>query len=221
VANDVVNLAIGVPILIGAMWATRRGKLVGLLFWPGALLYVFYNYIAYLFSAPISVVFPLYPVLVTISVYTTIGLVAGIDGKVVKDELSGAVPERFAGGVLAGLGILMLLRGFGVLISALYNQATIPDVDKVVLIADFIMTPAWIYVGVDLWRRRQLGYVAGVGLLFQTSMLFVGLIIFLFLQPLLIGAPFAPVDILVVFIMGLICFIPFGMFLRAAALVKS
>ena len=32
--NDVVNLVIGVPILLGSMWLTRRGKLIGLLFWP-------------------------------------------------------------------------------------------------------------------------------------------------------------------------------------------
>jgi hypothetical protein len=49
VANDVVNLAIGVPILLGSMWLARRGRLIGLLFWPGALFYVLYNYIAYLF----------------------------------------------------------------------------------------------------------------------------------------------------------------------------
>ena len=29
--NDVVNLIIGVPILLGSMWLTRRGKLIGLL----------------------------------------------------------------------------------------------------------------------------------------------------------------------------------------------
>jgi hypothetical protein len=36
VSNDVVNLFIGLPILLGSMWLTRRGKLIGLLFWPGA-----------------------------------------------------------------------------------------------------------------------------------------------------------------------------------------
>jgi hypothetical protein len=36
VANDAVNLFIGLPILLGALWLSRRGRLIGLLFWPGA-----------------------------------------------------------------------------------------------------------------------------------------------------------------------------------------
>lgn len=37
VPNDVVNLVIGLPALIGSMWFAWRGKLTGLLLWPGAL----------------------------------------------------------------------------------------------------------------------------------------------------------------------------------------
>jgi hypothetical protein len=40
------------------------------------------------------------------------------------------------------------------------------------------------------------------------------LIAFLLLQPILTTAPFALADVVVVFVMGLICFIPFGLFVR-------
>ena len=53
-------------------------------------------------------------------------------------------------------------------------------------------------------------------MLSQGSMLFVALIIFLLLQPLLTSAPFAFTDVLVIAVMGLVCFIPFGMFVRGA-----
>ena len=36
-ANDLVNLLIGLPILLGSLELAKRGKLIGLLFWPGAL----------------------------------------------------------------------------------------------------------------------------------------------------------------------------------------
>lgn len=49
-ATDVVNLCIGLPILLGSMWFAWRGKLLGLLFWPGALFAVFYNATAYAFA---------------------------------------------------------------------------------------------------------------------------------------------------------------------------
>lgn len=42
-ATDVVNLVIGLPILLGSMGLARRGKLLGLLLWPGALFYVLYH----------------------------------------------------------------------------------------------------------------------------------------------------------------------------------
>jgi len=35
VATDVVNLFIVFPVLIGSMLLAQRGKLLGLLFWPG------------------------------------------------------------------------------------------------------------------------------------------------------------------------------------------
>ena len=214
VPNDVVNLAVGVPILLGSMWLTRRGKLVGLLFWPGALFYVLYNYIAYLLSMPLNVLFLPYLTLVALSTYTMIGLVASIDGKAVQQRLSGVVPEKVSGGVLIGFGVAFFLRVIGTIVDALTSQTAIPATELSVLISDFLLAPAWGIGGVLLWQRKALGYVSGAGLLLQGSMLFVGLIIFLLLQPLLTDAPFALVDVVVVLIMGLICFIPFGLFVR-------
>jgi len=212
--NDVVNLFIGVPILLGSMWLGRRGQLIGLLFWPGALLYVLYNYLAYVFGMPFNAVFLLYLTLVTLSTYTLIGLVASIDDTAIQQRLTGVVPERAAGGVLAGLGILVSLRVIGVMIGALVNQTPIVTTALSALVSDFMINPAWILGGVLLWRREALGYVAGLGLLFQASMLFIGLIFFLLLQPILTAAPFILTDVVVVFIMGLVCFIPFALFVR-------
>jgi hypothetical protein len=53
-----------------------------------------------------------------------------------------------------------------------------------------------------------------LGLLFQASMLFIGLIAFLLIQPVLTDAPFSLTDVLVVAVMGLVCFVPFGLFVR-------
>ena len=212
--NDVVNLFIGLPILLGSMWLTWRGKLIGPLFWPGAIFFVLYNYLVYVFAIPLNAAFLLHLTLVTLSVYTLIGLVASIDGKVVQQQLTGAVPERLAGGVLAGLGLLFFLRVIGAIVIALTNQTPIAETELALHTVDFMITPAWVICGVLLWRRKAFGYVTGLGLLFQASMLFIGLIIFLLLQPFFTTAPFAPVDVVVVFLLGLICFIPFALFVR-------
>jgi len=212
--NDVVNLLIGVPILLGSMWLARRGQLIGLLFWPGALLYVLYNYLAYVFAMPVGVPFMVSLTLVTLSAYAIIGLGASIDATAVKQRLIGAVPERAAGAALTGLGTLFFVRVLAVIVGARANQTPIGTTELAVLVADAVTSPVSIIGGLLLWQRKALGYVAGMGLLFQSSMLFIGLIIFMLLQPLLTTAPFNPVDVVVVFVMGLVSFIPFALFLR-------
>ena len=217
VPNDVVNLFIGLPILLGSMWLARRGKLIGLLFWPGALFYVFYTYIVYTYSMPLNAAFLLHLALVTLSAYTMIGLVASIDAKAVQNRLTGAVPERAGGGVLAGLGILFTVRVIAVLVNAIINQTPLAATELALNVADFMITPAWVIGGVLLWRRDAPGYVFGLGLLFQASMLFVGLIFVLILRPFITPAQFVLSDVLVITVMGMICFIPFAHFVRGAA----
>ena len=221
VPTDVVNLLIGLPILLGSMGLARRHQLIGLLLWPGSLFFVLYTEIVYVLALPLSAVFLLHLVQLTLSVYTLIALVVTIDGQAVQQRLSGAVPERGAGGILAGLGLLFLVRAVAVLAGMLASQAPVAATELGPHVSDLLLAPAVVSGGVLLWRRRPLGYVAGLGLLFQGSMLFIGLIILLLLQPVLTAAPFAPADIAVVFALGLICFVPFVLFARGVASVHA
>jgi len=217
VPNDVVSLVIGLPVLLGSMRLARRGRLLGLLFWPGALLYVVFNAVVYTVGLPPNLAFLLALGQLSLSVYAMVLLISAVDGKAVERRLAGAVPERLAGGVLAGLGSIYLIRVLAIVVGAIVNQGTITELERALHVADVVTAPAWILGGVLLWRREPLGYLAGTGLLFQASMSFIGLIGVLLLQPLLTGAPFPLVDTLVVAAMGLICFVPFGLFLRGVA----
>jgi hypothetical protein len=214
VPTDVVNLTIGLPILLGSMWLARRGKLIGLLLWPGALFFVLYSYITYVFAVPFGLAFLLHLALMMLSAYTVIGLVASINGEAVQQRLTGSVPERAAGGILAGLGLLFSLRVVAMVVGALASQTSIAETELAPLVSDFVIAPALIIGGVLLWRCKELGYATGLGLLFQASMLFIGLIIFLLLQPLLTAAPFVLADVVVILVLGLICFLPFAFFVR-------
>jgi hypothetical protein len=214
VPNDIVTLFVGLPILLGSMWLTRRGILLGLLFWPGAIFYGLYNYFVYLFGMPLTAMYPVYLAIVTLSIYTTIGLVASIDSHKVKKRLSGQVTEGFAGWVLVGLGVLFILLAVSVIAGGLSSNGLDSRQELGLASADVILATAWIIGGVMLLKQQALGYVGGTGLLFMGSMLFVGLILFLLLQPLLTDAEFVLTDVVVTFIMGLTCFFPFGLFLR-------
>jgi hypothetical protein len=213
-ANDVVNLFIGVLILLVSMWLTRRDKLVGLLLWPGALFYVLYNYIGYLLGTPFSLFTFGYLALVLLSAYAVFALLKSIDGDSVQKKLSGGVPTKTAGWILAVFGVLFSLRAIATIAGAGISQTMLPMSEIGVLVADLVISIIWVTGGAMLLRRMPLGYVSGLGLLFVGSMLFIGLIMFLVLQPVLTGAAFSLVDVTVVFGMGLVCFIPFALFVR-------
>ena len=210
--NDMVNLVIGLPILLGSMWLARRGKLVGLLCWPGALLYILYNYIAYLFGIPFSLFTFVYLVLIVLSTYCSLDLLKSINKKSVQEQLSEGVPVRIAGWVLVGFGVMFTFRAIGMIAELSTHQTMFPTPDIGVLVADIVISIFFIFSGGLLLQRNSLGYVSGLGLLFVASMLFIGLILVLLLQPVLTNAPIILVDVIVVFLMGLVCFIPFGFF---------
>ena len=214
VSNDVVNVFIGLPILLGSMSSAQRGKLIGLLFWLGALFYTTYNYIAYAVAMPFTLLFLPYLALVVLSLYTVVGLLSSVDSAAVQQRLKGTVPERFAGGVLVGFGALFFLRGISQVVGIISGQVALTGPELAVLVADLVTTPSWVVGGILLWRRQAFGYVTGVGLLFQASMLFIGLLVFFILQPFLTATLFPVEDFVVIFIMGLVCFIPFGLFVR-------
>lgn len=214
ISNDVVNLLIGLPIMFISILLAMRKQLLGLLLWPGALFYVLYNYMIYVLAMPFNIAFFLHLTLVTLSLYTTIILVETIDGNKIQRQLAGKVHEKIAGVILVGMGFLFLLQVVGVMVTSLVNQTLITEMDLALHVSDFLISPALVIGGILLWRRKEFGYVSGLGLLFQASMLFIGLIVFLIVQPLLTSTPFLLVDVLVVFIMGLVCFIPLILFVR-------
>jgi hypothetical protein len=211
VSNDVVNLLIGLPVLLISLSLARRDKTLGVLLLPGALLYVTYNYIAYSVATWMSAPTFFYIVLVGLSAWSAFQTFATINRESAQQKLHGTVPARFAGGVLMVFGLLFFLRAV-----AEFFDGAAGITEFGVLVADLLITPLWILGGLSLWRKQAFGYAIGAGLLFQASMLFVGLLLFFILQPFLIGAEFPATDFAVILGMGLIFFIPFGIFVKRA-----
>jgi len=220
VPNDVVNLLVGLPTIIISLTLTKKGKLLGLLFWPGALLYIIYNYLIYVLAMPFSIAFLIHLILVIASTYTLISIIKNIDEKTVKQQLTGKVPERLTSVILVGLGLLFLIQAIGTMMLALLNQTIIPNTDLALHISDSIIAIVFVIGGILLWQQKKFGYVGGLGLLFQVSTLFIGLIAFVIIQPFLTSLPFVLIDVVVIFIMGLISFIPLGLFIRGIIKIK-
>jgi hypothetical protein len=196
------------------MLLTRRGRLVGLLFWPGALFIVTYHYLAYAIAMPFTWQFLPYLTLVLLSVYIIYHLLLGMDATAIQRLLKHKVYERFAGGVLAGFGSLFFVWRGTLALQSLIGVAVLSKPEFATALVDAFLAPAWVIAGVLLWRRQPWGYATGAGLLFQLSMLFIGLLVYFILQPSVAGVAFPVQDFAAVLVMGLVCFVPFVMFLR-------
>jgi hypothetical protein len=214
-ANEVVNLLIGLPILVLSIWRARRGHLDGLLLWPGALLYILYNYVAYTIGIPYSLLTVVYVALVLLSGYAILDLSRKIDQHSLQKQLGGFRIIKISGWVLIVLGSLFLLRALGTLVMSQMNHFTLPVAEIGVLVADMLLSTIWIAGGVLLILRKPLGIAGGLALLFSASSLFIALIIFLLLGPVLAGSVLLQTDLIVVLAMGMTCFIPFYFYLRA------
>jgi hypothetical protein len=220
--SDAFNLLVGLPILLGSMWLARRGVLIGLLCWPGALFYVLYMYVPYVIGVPFNVLFLPYLVLVALSAYTLIGLVASINGHVVRQRLTGLVPARTSGGILTGLAILIIVRQIAVILTALTSQTPVDTPELSSWIADFTLAvPLLLASGILLWRREALGYVAGAGLLLGYGVLALSLIPFFVLQARYTASPVDVTGIVAVLVMAALCFTPFAFFVRGAGSDRS
>ncbi len=219
--NDLINLILGLPILLGSLWLVRRGAWIGLLYWPGAVLYVLYNSTAYLTGMPFGLL-PIFNLaIILLSAYILSTFLKGIDGEILQSELSGQVYEKIGGWVLVVFGVLFIGRAMAAIAEMIAGGSIglVPDLG--VLSADLVLSICWIFGGAALVRRRPVGYASGLGLLFAGSMLFVGLIVFLLLQPLITEAAFVLTDVIVVAVMGLVCFIPTGLYARGVLRIRK
>ena len=215
VPTDLFTLVVALPVLLGSIWLARRGKLVGLLCWPAILFYLLYIYTANAIGVPFGVLFLPYIAIAALSAYTLLGLVATIDAKAVQQQLAGAVPARPAGGILVGISILFTLMNLAQVVTALTSSAPDHLLYLPVWIADFlVLAPAWIAGGLLLWRRDPLGYVAGTGMFLLGCVMFVGPIFALIYTALYTASPIDLAGIALVLVAGLICFIPFALFVR-------
>ncbi len=222
IPSDIFNLAVGLPVLLGAMWLARRGSLSGLLVWPGALFYGVYMVVPYLIGVPFSVLSIIYLVMVVLSAFTLIDLLARIDGEQVRQRLKDFVPARSSAAILLGLAAMILVRQTAQIVNALSSSAPVDIIELSAWIADFVVAiPALLLVGIQLWRRQALGYTAGAGLLLGYSLLALGVIPFFVFQAHSSASPLDVGGVVAILFMCALCFIPFTFYLRGAASGRS
>ncbi len=213
VANDFANLFIGLPVLLGSLIAMRQGSLIGLLCLPGGWLYILYNYLVYSLSMQPKNIYPVYPILVLLCIAAFVTYLRILSSKSIKLFLEGSVSTRLVGGFLINLGSLFFLRAASVIITAGVNHSGLLRTELALNIADLVITPLWIIIGMLLWKHHPLGFGLGLTVLFQANSLFLGLILFLLLQPVLSSSTINITDLTVIILMAFVALLPFVLFI--------
>jgi hypothetical protein len=156
--NDIVTLAVAVPLLGGATWRVRRGAPRPLLVCLGLLAYALYNYAFYAFGAAFNELFLIY---VATLIGSTLGLIAGLTSAQLGHIVT-AVRIRAADRWIGGLVLLIALL-LGVFWSALAVQyAMTGDVPAMVIATGH---PTNVTGVLDLWIVVSFGIWGGMSML--------------------------------------------------------
>lgn len=168
--QDAVTLAFGVPLLVLAGIATRRGSLRGRLLWLGALGYMVYTYGTYALWARWNPLFLVYVALFGLSLYAVALGVVRTDAIAVGAALGRRAPVRAVAGYLFATAFLVSALWLAEEVQALLRQQVPPSIvqleasTNVVHVFDLaVVMPAFVIAAVLLLRGRAWGTVlAGI-----------------------------------------------------------
>ncbi len=171
IAQDLVSLAIVVPLLVWTAIQAEIGSLRGYLVWLGLLLFTAYNYVIYTLSIHFGPFFVVWVGVLGFTVYALIGGFAALDPGAVRARVQ-RPSMRIVGWfmiIVAGLFAMVWLAQIlpaqlaGTVPAAVTDTGTPTNPVHVLDLAVFL--PGLAIAGILLLRRRALGYVLGPPLL--------------------------------------------------------
>lgn len=180
--QDCVTLVVAEPLLLGALLAAWRGRLIGWLLWMGALSYLLYTYAMYSYTASFNALFLIYVALFSATLFALVDLLIHTDLAQVRSTLSPNASVRAllaSAAFLALVGLFFLVAWLGQIVPALLD-GTVPDAvalaktpTSAVHVQDLaVVIPLLLVAAVWLWQRRIWGCVlGGVLLVFGDVML--------------------------------------------------
>ncbi len=165
VAQDFVDLAVVLPVLVASAIYALRGSQRAWLIWLGALSYVVYTFVIYAFAVPYNRLFLVYVAVLGGALWALIGGLAATDWGAIKARFAPTTPVKIIGLFLLIPAVLFyLLWLMEELPAALSGQVpqSLKDLGLLtnpVHVLDLtMMLPAMLLAGIWLWRKQAPGY---------------------------------------------------------------
>lgn len=177
IAQDVVTLCLGVPLLIAALVLARKGMLKGRLLLAGILGYFLYTYASYSFYSMYNSLFLIYVCLMSASFFAFLLTMMSFDLDNMNSYFNPKLPVKFIGGVLifiaVAVGLMWLKRIVPPLIAGNIPEGLEHYTTLIIQAMDLgFLLPAGILAGVLLIKRKAFGYLlASVLIIKQAALL--------------------------------------------------
>ena len=120
IAQDIVNLAIVMPLMAFFAWRALRGSTASYLVWLGFLTFTVYNYFIYPFSIHFGPLFLLWVAVLGTSIFALVGGAQSLDANAVANALDFR-KERLAAGFLMLTAVLFALLWLSDIVPALVD----------------------------------------------------------------------------------------------------
>lgn len=166
IAQDVVTLFLGIPLLILSLHLTRKGSLKGRFLLAGTSGYFLVTYLFYMAMGMYNNLFLVYVALMCTSFFTFILTLLSFDLGNLKTYFSSNTPVKFVGGFLVFQTIMIALLWLGRVVPPLI-EGTVPlglehYTTLIVQGMDLgILLPSALLAGVLLIKRSPFGYLLG------------------------------------------------------------
>lgn len=174
--NDLITLAVVVPLMVAAGLLAWQGSLRARLVWLGTVAYALYNYAFYLFGAVFNQLFLVYAALVALTIWTLVLGVPAIDVDTLAHRFSPRAPVRWVAGSMAAIAVFLggmwSAQSLRFVITGDLPQPVIDSgiQTSIVFALDLaVLMPAMATGAVLLWRRRPWGYAMGAILMIKGS----------------------------------------------------
>jgi hypothetical protein len=159
--NDIVTLALVVPLFIITMLLSKRGSIHARLVWMGLLGYTLYNYAFYLFGAAFNKFFLLYVAIFALSVYALIIGLSSINMRALKTGLTKTKAYKWISVYLLFIALPLGLFEVNQCINYVITGNS-PTAPPLIFALDLsIIVPNSALAAILLWKGSVWGYVLG------------------------------------------------------------
>ena len=176
VAQDVVAIVFGLPLLIVSAWSARHGSARGLLCWIGALFYLAYFWFFHVVGVQFGPLLPAHIAIVSIGMYGALYLFTGINPEAVKARFTVRLKARSIAVFLMGTAAAFAVAWLVLIVSRARSGEGLDTVTRLVVAVDgVVLLPLMFFGGLWLWRQQPLGYVLAAMLLVKSVATFLTL----------------------------------------------